>query len=98
MPAPGRALEAAAQRRAPRDLSALVRHAPRSARRRTGSEVRRVSPAEVVVDDPLMVGPGEVVPVNGRVGPPTPVSSSVSPMVQRTSGPSKLREVRRPRS
>ncbi|NGO46954.1 heavy metal translocating P-type ATPase [Streptomyces ureilyticus] len=68
MLATGRALEAAAQRRASRDLSALLRHAPRSARRRTGSEVRTVPLAEISVDDLLVVGPGEVVPVNGRVG------------------------------
>ncbi|MEU1552618.1 heavy metal translocating P-type ATPase [Streptomyces scabiei] len=67
MLATGRALEDAARRRASRDLSALVRHAPRSARRRTGSEIHTVPLAEVAVDDLLVVGPGEVVPVNGRV-------------------------------
>jgi heavy metal translocating P-type ATPase len=67
MLATGRALEAAARRRASRDLSALVRHAPRSARRRTGYGIRTVPLAEVTVDDLLVVGPGEVVPVNGRV-------------------------------
>ncbi|MCC9711364.1 cadmium-translocating P-type ATPase [Streptomyces sp. MNU76] len=67
MLATGRALEAAARRRASRDLSALVRHAPRSARRRIGAEARTVALAEVAVDDLLVVGPGEVVPVNGRV-------------------------------
>ena len=71
MLATGRTLEAAAQRRASRDLSALLRHAPRSARRRTGSEVRTVPLAEISVDDLLVVGPGEVVPVNGRVGTDT---------------------------
>ncbi|MGP4051285.1 heavy metal translocating P-type ATPase [Streptomyces sp. 2A115] len=71
MLATGRTLEAAAQRRASRDLSALLRHAPRSARRRTGSEVRTVPLAEVSVDDLLVVGPGDVVPVNGRVSADT---------------------------
>ncbi|MER6090406.1 heavy metal translocating P-type ATPase [Streptomyces bluensis] len=67
MLATGRTLEAAAQRRASHDLSALLQHAPRSARLRTGSTVRTVPLAEVRVDDSLVVGPGEVVPVNGRV-------------------------------
>jgi len=67
MLATGRTLEAAAQRRASRDLRALLEHAPRTARRRDGAEVRTVPSAEVVVGDLLVVGPGEVVPVDGRV-------------------------------
>ncbi|MFI6494412.1 heavy metal translocating P-type ATPase [Streptomyces sp. NPDC050564] len=67
MLATGRTLEAAAQRRASHDLRALLEHAPRTARRRIGTEVRTVSLAEVVVGDLLVVGPGEVVPVDGRV-------------------------------
>jgi heavy metal translocating P-type ATPase len=67
MLATGRTLEAAAQRRASHDLRALLEHAPRSARRRTGTEVRTVPLSEVAVGDQLVVGPGEVVPVNGRV-------------------------------
>jgi heavy metal translocating P-type ATPase len=63
----GRALEAAAERRATHDLRALLEHAPRFARRRVGSEVSVISLAEVTVDDRLVVGPGEVVPVDGRV-------------------------------
>jgi heavy metal translocating P-type ATPase len=73
MLATGRTLEAAAQRRASRDLRALLEHAPRSARRRTGSDVHTVPLAEVAVDDVLVVGPGEVVPVDGRVLGPTAV-------------------------
>ncbi|MEW5808779.1 MAG: heavy metal translocating P-type ATPase [Actinomycetota bacterium] len=67
MLAGGRALEAAAQRRASADLQALLAHAPRSARRRVGETVTTVPLEDVVVDDVLIVRPGEVVPVDGRV-------------------------------
>ncbi len=67
MLATGRTLEAAAQRRASRDLRALLEHAPRTARRRAGDDVRVVPLAEVAVGDLLVVGPGEVVPVDGTV-------------------------------
>ena len=67
MLASGRTLEAAAQRRASRDLRALLERAPRTARIRTGSGVRTVAAAEVAVGDLVVVGPGEVVPVDGRV-------------------------------
>ncbi|MFJ9834494.1 heavy metal translocating P-type ATPase [Streptomyces sp. NPDC101169] len=67
MLATGRTLEAAAQRRASHDLRALLEHAPRSARRRTGAGVAAVPTAEIAVGDLLVVGPGEVVPVDGRV-------------------------------
>ncbi len=67
MLAGGRALDAAATRRASRDLKALLERAPRFARRRVGSEVHVVPLAEVAVDDVLVVTPGDVVPVDGRV-------------------------------
>ncbi|MET7479292.1 heavy metal translocating P-type ATPase [Streptomyces sp. NPDC005648] len=67
MLASGRTLEAAAQRRASRDLRSLLERAPRTARIRTGSGVRVVPSAEVAVGDLLVVGPGEVVPADGRV-------------------------------
>lgn len=67
MLAGGRALEAAAERRASHDLRALLERAPRFARRRTGAEVAVIPVAEVAVDDVLVVGPGEVVPVDGRI-------------------------------
>ncbi len=67
MVATGRTLESAAARRASRDLRALLQHAPRSARLRTGDQVRTVALDEVVVGDRVVVGPGEVVPVDGRV-------------------------------
>ncbi|MEU2308717.1 heavy metal translocating P-type ATPase [Streptomyces misionensis] len=67
MLATGRTLEAAAQRRASHDLHALLEHAPRFARRRALGGVTTVPLAEVAVGDLLVVGPGEVVPVDGRV-------------------------------
>ncbi|MGW5137399.1 heavy metal translocating P-type ATPase [Streptomyces sp. NPDC004135] len=67
MLASGRTLEATAQRRASRDLRALLEHAPSSARRRTETGVRTVPLDEVVAEDLLVVGPGEVVPVDGIV-------------------------------
>jgi heavy metal translocating P-type ATPase len=67
MLAGGRALDAAAERRASRDLRALLERAPRFARRRVGTQVSVIPLAEVVVNDVLVVGPGEVVPVDGRV-------------------------------
>ncbi|MFD0226252.1 heavy metal translocating P-type ATPase [Streptomyces hirsutus] len=67
MLATGRTLETAAQRRASHDVRALLERAPRSARRRTDAGVATVPLAEVAVGDLLVVGPGEVVPVDGRV-------------------------------
>ncbi|MEW1654005.1 heavy metal translocating P-type ATPase [Streptomyces sp. NPDC093707] len=67
MLATGRTLEAAAGRRASRDLRALLERAPRSARRRRGGEIVSVSLDAVAVGDVLVIGPGEVVPVDGTV-------------------------------
>lgn len=67
MLAGGRALEAAAERRASHDMRALLERAPRFARRRNGSEVTTIRLDEVVVGDLLVVGSGEVVPVDGRI-------------------------------
>ena len=67
MLAGGRALDAAATRRASHDLRALLERAPRFARRRVGTQVSVIPLDEVAVDDLLVVGPGEVVPVDGRV-------------------------------
>ncbi|WP_182876427.1 heavy metal translocating P-type ATPase [Microbispora sp. H10670] len=67
MLATGRALDAAAERRASRDLRALLERAPRSARRRSGDDLVVVPLADVRIGDVLVAGPGEVVPVDGRV-------------------------------
>ncbi|WP_369827991.1 heavy metal translocating P-type ATPase [Mycobacterium sp. 852002-51163_SCH5372311] len=67
MLASGRALDAAAERRASRDLRALLERAPRFARRRIGARVTAIPVADVAVNDIVVVGPGEVVPVDGRV-------------------------------
>ena len=67
MLAGGRALDAAATRRASRDLRALLERSPRFARRRVGTEVSVIPVAEVAVDDVLVVASGDVVPVDGRV-------------------------------
>ncbi|WAC93803.1 heavy metal translocating P-type ATPase [Mycobacterium sp. Aquia_213] len=67
MLAGGRALDSAAEHRASRDLRALLERAPRFARRRIGTQVGVIPLADVLANDLLVVGPGEVVPVDGRV-------------------------------
>ncbi|ASL15134.1 heavy metal translocating P-type ATPase [Mycobacterium intracellulare] len=69
----GRALDAAAERRASHDLRALLQRAPRFARRRVGTQVSVIPLGAVAVGDVLVVGPGEVVPVDGRVSDVTAV-------------------------
>jgi len=48
-------------------MRALLERAPRFARRRNGTQVTTISLDEVVVGDLLVVGSGEVVPVDGRI-------------------------------
>jgi heavy metal translocating P-type ATPase len=63
----GNALEAAAGRRARRDLAMLVSRAPRTARRVTPDGIDEVPVDDVLPGDLLLVRAGEVVPVDGRV-------------------------------
>ncbi|MEV0464952.1 heavy metal translocating P-type ATPase [Nocardia tengchongensis] len=63
----GHALDAAAERRATRDLRALLERAPHTARRRRGDEVRVVDLGEIAAGDTLVIATGEVVPTDGRV-------------------------------
>ncbi len=63
----GAALERYASARARRELSALLRRAPRFAHRRQGDRLADVPVDEVGLGDVLVVKPGEVVPVDGIV-------------------------------
>jgi heavy metal translocating P-type ATPase len=67
MLASGRALEARASRRAQRDLSALVGRTPRVAHRLTDGTLDEVAIESIVPGDLLLVKPGEVLAVDGRV-------------------------------
>ncbi len=63
----GRLLDALAARRARRDLSLLIERAPRTAHRLTDGALADVPVDVVERGDRLMVGTGEVVPVDGRL-------------------------------
>ena len=67
MLATGQALDAAAERRATKDLRALLDRVPRTARRRTPDGVEVIDLDRIEVGDVVVVGPGEVLPVDGRV-------------------------------
>ena len=67
MLATGQALEAAAEQRATKDLRALLDRVPRTARRRSGDDFEVVGLDAIVVDDVVVVGSGEVLPVDGLV-------------------------------
>ncbi|MEP6559596.1 MAG: heavy metal translocating P-type ATPase [Nakamurella sp.] len=67
MLASGQLLEARAAARAGRELNLLVQRVPRIARRRVGDAVVEVPVDDVVVGDRLLVGTGEIVPVDGRL-------------------------------
>ena len=67
MLATGQALDAAAERRATKDLRALLDRVPRTARRRIGDAVEVVDLDVLGVGDLVVVGPGEVLPVDGTV-------------------------------
>ncbi|MGZ4545200.1 MAG: heavy metal translocating P-type ATPase [Blastococcus sp.] len=91
MLATGRALDAAAERRATRDLRALMERAPRTARRRVDHVVSEVPVDAVAVGDIVVVGPGEVLPVDGVVeGAPAVLDESAltgePALVERAAG------------
>jgi len=67
MLATGVMLEARAGARARRELSLLVQRAPRTARRQVNGGVAEVPVDEVAKGDRILVGTGEVVPVDGRL-------------------------------
>ncbi len=67
MLATGQLLDARASARARRELSLLVERAPRTARRRVAGGVVEVPVDEVARGDLILVGTGEVVPVDGRL-------------------------------
>lgn len=67
MLATGQALEAAAEQRATKDLRALLDRVPHTARRRRGEDFEVVGLDEVMVGDVVLVGSGEVLPVDGVV-------------------------------
>src|SRR5207244_874664 len=67
MLAGGNALEEYADRRARRELTALVERAPRIAQRRRGAGLEAVPVEELAVGDVVLVRAGEVVPIDGLV-------------------------------
>ena len=67
MLASGQLLEARASARARRELGLLVARVPRSARLRSDQGVVQVPVDRVVTGDHLVVGTGEVLPVDGRL-------------------------------
>jgi heavy metal translocating P-type ATPase len=67
MLAGGNALEESANRRARRELTALVERAPRSALVRRGNDLVEIPVDDVATDEVVLVRAGEVVPVDGMV-------------------------------
>jgi heavy metal translocating P-type ATPase len=67
MLAGGNALEEAANRRARRDLTALVERAPRVALVHRGDDLQELPVNDVQVGDRVLVRAGEVIPVDGMV-------------------------------
>lgn len=67
MLATGQALEAAAEHRATKDLRALLDRVPRTARRRIADRIEVVGLDAIQPEDVVVVGPGEVLPVDGCV-------------------------------
>ena len=67
MLASGQLLEARAAARARRELSLLVERAPRTARLRVDGGIIEVPVEQVALGDGLLVGTGQIVPVDGRL-------------------------------
>ncbi len=67
MVASGRALEAWAAANARRELRYLVQRAPKTGKRYTGAGVEAIALQQVAVGDLLLVGSGDVVPVDGVI-------------------------------
>ncbi len=67
MLASGQLLEARADARARRELGLLIERSPRTARRRLEGGLMEIPVDDVVRGDRLLVGTGEVVPVDGRL-------------------------------
>ncbi len=67
MLATGQALDAFAERRASKDLRALLDRVPRTARRRSAGQIEVVDLDDINADDTVIVGPGEMIPVDGRL-------------------------------
>jgi heavy metal translocating P-type ATPase len=72
----GMLLEARAAARARRELSLLVARTPRTARLQVGEKLLEVDVGEVKRGDMLLVGTGEVVPVDGRLVRPAVLDES----------------------
>ena len=63
----GQVLEAYAQARARKDMTALIARAPRRARRYRDGSIEDIAVDEIKPGDRLMIRPGDVVPVDGRL-------------------------------
>jgi heavy metal translocating P-type ATPase len=63
----GQALENAAEQRATKDLRSLLDRVPREARKRCADGVQTVPLGDVAVGDVLVVGSGEMVPVDATI-------------------------------
>lgn len=107
MLAGGRWLEARAGARSRRELALLVQRAPQRTRRIIGDVLDDIDVSQVVVGDTLLVGGGEIVPVDGRLvdatqldesaltGEPMPVARAIGEMVRsgvvNTGGQTRIR-------
>jgi P-type E1-E2 ATPase len=62
-----KALEDYAFRRASYSLDALIARSPRIAHRRNGLSIEEVNVSDVDISDLLVVRPGDLIPVDGKV-------------------------------